>query len=188
MITRPCWNCTRTGAKDGRTTILISPSEPKQLKKLGKVSSTPENYGADFLILGHKSRIGVQRKQFPADFLASLDDGRLYGQLPALSELDRALLVVEGRGRWTEDGELIADKYHSFTKQQLHGLLFTIMFEFEIPSIIVGAMSDTATVLLDLEKWAKKVKHTSLKSRKGPDKNSWGTLTERHFAQHVMQG
>lgn len=168
--------------------MLVSPSEPKQLKKLGKVSSIPENYGADFLILGHKTRIGVQRKQFPGDFLSSLDDNRLYSQLPALTELDRALLIIEGRGRWTEDGELITDKYHSFTKQQLHGLLFSIMFEFNVPSIIVGNLDDTVLVLTHLETWAKKTKHMSLKSRKGPEKTGWGTATEHHLAQHIMQG
>jgi ERCC4-type nuclease len=153
------------------------------------VSSKPEDYGADFLIMGKKLRIGVQRKQFPGDLLASLTDGRLYDQLPRLSELDKAMLVIEGHGRWTEDGELIGDsKYHRFTIQQLHGLLFTVMFQFGVPSIWVGGMSDTANVLVNLEAWAKKDKHTSLKSRPGPGKSSWGSTSEKHLAQHILQG
>ena len=168
--------------------MLCSPTEPKYLKKLGRVSSIPENHGADFLILGRTIRIGVQRKQFPGDLLASLNDGRLYDQLPRLSELDRSILILEGHGKWTEDGELIADRYHQFTIQQLHGLLFTIMFEFGVPSIWVGGMTDTADVLNNLEAWAKKDKHTSLKSRPGPGKSSWGSTSERHLAQHVLQG
>jgi len=169
--------------------MLISPTEPKKLKRLGTVSSKPEQYGADFLILGKRFRIGVQRKQFPGDFLASLTDGRLYGQLPALDELDKAVLVLEGRGSWTEDGELISDsKYHRFTKQQLHGLLFTVMFEFGIPTMIVGDMDEMAEVLMQLESWASKTSHKSLKSRVGVDKNSWGTTTEHHLATHIMQG
>lgn len=99
-----------------------------------------------------------------------------------------SLLVIEGHGQWTEDGELIADKYHRFTIQQLHGLLFTVMFQFGVPSIWVGGMDDTADVLLNLEAWAKKEKHTSLKSRPGPNKSSWGKQTQRHLAQHLMQG
>jgi ERCC4-type nuclease len=169
--------------------MLCSPTEPKPLKKLGKVSSVPENYGADFLIMGKKIRIGVQRKQFPGDLLASLTDGRLYDQLPRLSELDRAILVIEGHGRWTEDGELIGDsKYHRFTIQQLHGLLFTVMFEFNVPSIWVANMDDTARVLTNLEGWANKDKHTSLKSRPGAGKSSWGSTSEKHLAQHILQG
>ena len=168
--------------------MLCSPTEPKALKKLGKVSSIPERYGADFLIMGKRIRIGVQRKQFPADFISSLDDGRLYSQLPSLTDLDLSLLIIEGHGRWTEDGELIADKYHQFTIRQLHGLLFSIMFEFGVPSIWVADMGDTADVLINLEAWAKKTKHTSLKSRPGPDKSSWGSTSEKHRAQHVVQG
>ncbi len=167
--------------------MLCSPTEPKQLRALGKTSSIPENHGADFLIVGNKVRIGVQRKQFPGDLLASLNDGRLYSQIPYLQELDLALLVIEGQGRWTEDGELLAGKYHRFTKTQLHGLLFTVMFEYGIPSIIVKDMGETANVLTDLEAWAKKGKHKSLKSRPGPTGGSWGK-TERHMAQHLMQG
>ena len=169
--------------------MLISPTEPKKLKRLGTVSSKPEHYGADFLILGKRFRIGVQRKQFPGDFLSSLTDGRLYGQLPALSELDKAVIVLEGRGRWTEDGELISDsKYHRFTKQQLHGLLFSIMFEFGIPTMIVDDMNGMADVLTQLEGWAGKTSHKSLKSRQGPGKSSWGSTSERHLAQHILQG
>lgn len=168
--------------------MLCSPTEPKRLKALGKVSSAPEKHGADFLILGHKTRIGVQRKQFPGDLLASLNDGRLYDQLPRLQALDQSLLVVEGHGQWTEDGELIADKYHTFTIQQLHGLLFTVMFQFGVPSIWVAKLSDTADVLINLEAWAKKTKHTSLKSRPGPQGSNWGTTTDRHLAQHILQG
>ena len=168
--------------------MLISPSEPKQFGTLGKVSSTPERHGADFLILGYKVRIGVQRKQFPGDLLASLQDGRLYDQLPRLGDLDKALLIVEGRGRWTLDGELMADKYHQFTLSQMHGLLFTVMFEFGVPSIWVANMDETIAVLRALESWSKKKKHTSLKSRPGPEKNLWGSLTDKHMAQHIMQG
>ena len=168
--------------------MLCSPTEPKPLKALGTVSSAPEKHGADFLILGRTSRIGVQRKQFPGDLLASLQDGRLYDQLPRLQALDRSLLIVEGHGQWTEDGELIAEKYHNFTIQQLHGLLFTVMFEFNVPSIWVANMNDTANVLTNLEGWAAKAKHTSLKSRPGPEKTGWGSTTERHMAQHILQG
>lgn len=168
--------------------MLISPTEPKAFHTLGTVSSAPERYGADFLILGHNHRVGVQRKQFPGDLLASLTDGRLYDQLPRLADLDRAILVIEGRGRWTEDGELIGNQYQHFTIPQFYGLLFTIMFEFGIPSIWVGNMAQTIDVLNVLEAWAKKTKHVALTHRPGPTKTSWGTATERHFAQHLLQG
>ena len=168
--------------------MLISPTEPKKLKALGTVSSKPEKYGADILVLGNKKRIGVQRKQFPGDLLASLNDGRLYDQLPRLMDLDMALLIIEGHGRWTEDGELIADQWHTFTMQQLNGLLFTVMFEFGIPTMWVRDMAGTVDALVHLDKWAQKTKHTSLGRRPTPSKSSWGSATKRHTLQHIMQG
>jgi len=120
--------------------------------------------------------------------MASLTDGRLYDQLPRLSDLDKAIIVIEGHGNWTEDGELISNKYHNINIQQLHGLLFSIMFEHGIPSIWVGNMDDTANVLTNLDAWADKTKHSSLKSRPGPNKSSWGKTSERHMAMHVLQG
>ena len=167
--------------------ILCSPTEPKRLRSLGTTSSIPERHGADFLLVAGKTRIGVQRKQFPGDLLASLDDSRLYGQLPLLRELDQALVVIEGHGRWTEDGELLADKYHRFTKTQMHGLRYSIMFEFGIPTMWVRDMDETVEVLGTLEAWMAKGKHRSLKSRKGPSSGSWG-IADRHRAQHVLQG
>lgn len=168
--------------------MLVSPTEPKRLRELGKTSSIPERHGADFLIVGQKNRIGVQRKEFPSDLLASLTDGRLYGQLPMLRDLEHAVLVIEGRGRWTEDGELIASQYQRFTKTQFNGLLFSIMFEFGIPSMIVKDMDETEQVLVALDTWAQKSKHMSLRSRSGPAKNSFGSSTNAHLAQHILQG
>jgi ERCC4-type nuclease len=62
------------------------------------------------------------------------------------------------------------------------------MFEFNVPSIWVANMDDTARVLTNLEAWAKKDKHTSLKSRPGAGKSSWGTTSQKHLAQHILQG
>ena len=167
--------------------MLISPSEPQRLRDLGSTSSQPEKHGADFLILGKTYRIGVQRKQFPGDLLASLADGRLYSQLPYLAELEQAMVLVEGYGKWTEDGELISNQFHKFTLPQMYGLFSTIMFEFGIPVYQVKNIAATESYLIALETWASKTKHSSLKTRPGPTGDSWGT-SDRHFAMHILQG
>ncbi len=168
--------------------MLISPTEPQRLRELGTTSSAPEKHGADFLIMGKTYRIGVQRKQFPGDLLASLADGRLYSQLPYLSELEQAVVLIEGYGSWTEDGELIGlNDFHKFTLGQMYALFSTIMFEFGIPVYQVKNIAATEDFLITLEGWASKTKHSSLKTRPGPTGSSWGT-SERHFAQHIIQG
>ena len=168
--------------------MLVSSTEPQRLRELGESSSIPENFGADFLILAPKARIGVQRKQFPGDLLASLGDGRLYSQLPKLRELEQAVLIIEGLGKWTEDGELTSTDFHRFTITQMYGLIFTIMFEFGIPTLWVNDIQATESVLLWLEAWAGKAKHNSLRTRPGADRDSWGNLSALASARHIVQG
>ena len=68
--------------------LLVAPTEPPQLKKLGKVSSVPESYGLDYMFITHNSLIsGVQRKQFPGDFTSSLNDGRLGKEIVQMGPL-----------------------------------------------------------------------------------------------------
>ena len=166
--------------------MLISGTEPPQIKALGKVSAVPERYGCDILIVQGLARTGVQRKQFPADLLSSLADGRLYTQLPKMAELDRSLLILEGYGSWTLDGELV--DYARFTKSQLYGLIYSLAFEFGVQILTVRDIKDTCAAVKSLEAWAMKPKHTSLRTRPGPQRDSWGGLGDREYASHFLQG
>lgn len=169
--------------------MLVSPTEPQRLRELGKTSIVPENYGCDFLILAGKTRIGVQRKKFPNDLLASISDGRLYTQLPKMIGLEKAFVMVEGYGQWTEDGELLGtDDYQRFTLDQLLGLFYSIMFEFGMPVLWLRDINATINALGVLDHWAHKTKHSSLKQRPGPDRDTLGRITQRAWALHLLQG
>ena len=165
--------------------MLISPTEPPRLKAIGTVSPIPERYGCDFLIITKQTRIGIQRKQFPEDLLASLADGRLYEQLRALRGLDRALFIIEGHGSWTADGELIGMR--RFTYSQLIGLFASIMFEFGMPVLWVRDIRHTIATLESLEAWAGKDHHDSLLRRPGPQTDAWGNLSQEMIDAHVVQ-
>ena len=145
--------------------MLISPTEPAPLKDLGKVSSLSEKYGSDILMLVKDVRVGVQRKLFPNDLMASLSDGRLYDQIRKMSSLNHAVVVLEGYGQWTSDGVLMGR--YTFTKDQLHGLMMSLSFEFGIQVFQVRDMSETIQLLTNLEKWLHKPSHTSLLRRPG---------------------
>jgi len=165
--------------------VLISPTEPAAFRTLGKVSSLSEKYGSDFLILAKTVRIGIQRKQFPNDLLASLADGRLYDQIRKMSELNHAVLVLEGYGKWTTDGVLL--DMTKFTRDQLHGLMMSLSFEFGIQVFQVRDMDETIQLLTNLEKWVHKPAHTSLLRRPGPSKDSWNQKSERMNGIHLLQ-
>lgn len=167
--------------------MIVSPSEPPQLKALGTVSGTPESYGCDILIVQGKARTGIQRKKFPEDLMSSLADGRLYSQLPKMASLDRSIIILEGHGQWTLDGELV-DRYANFTKGQLYGLKSSIMWEFGVHVEQTQDLRETAEYLKALELWCMKPKHTSLRTRPGAPKDSWGKTGQREQAIHMIQG
>ena len=166
--------------------MLISPTEPDKLKALGEVSGAPERYGCDVLFTTGNQLTGVQRKKFPEDLMASLSDGRLTTQLPKMEKLDRRLIVLEGYGEWTIDGEL-AGQYR-FTKHQMFGLVFSLAFEFGIEVVRVRDMAETIDLLEEMEVWASKDKHLSLLSRPGAKKDGWGKATKRAVDMHVLTG
>lgn len=166
--------------------MLVSPTEPARLRKLGTVSPLPENYGADFLVVAHGQRTGIQRKQFPADFTASLADGRLTEQLHQMQTLDRRLLIVEGYGIWTEDGALV-DTYRRFTRQQFYSTVWSAAFQFDIEVFQVRDINETIQVLQSIETWANKPKHVSLLRRPGPKRASWGTVSNKDYSIHLLQ-
>ncbi len=165
--------------------MLISPTEPAELKKLGKVSAVPERSGADFLIAGKAGRLGIQRKKFPEDLLSSLADGRLYEQAHLLQALDHRVLIIEGLGKWTLDGELL--DIRQFTRDQLDGLFFTLSFEFGFHIFWVKNIHETERTLKGMERWWRKEQHNSLRRRPGPKADSWGQRGNREYACHLLQ-
>jgi ERCC4-type nuclease len=166
--------------------VLVSPTEPPRLKDLGIVSPLPEQNGCDFLIVSGKTMLGVQRKKFPEDLLASLADGRIYEQLKTIREKDiRALFIIEGYGSWTPDGELVGMR--RFTYSQLIGLFASIMFEFAVPVLWVRDIRATIMTLESLESWAGKDEHYSLLRRPGPKSDSWGKVSREATASHLIQ-
>ena len=166
--------------------MLISGSEPERLKALGTVSGASERYGCDILLTVGKQLTGIQRKKFPEDFMSSLADGRLMTQLQKMGPLHRKLLVLEGYGQWTLDGELVGMR--AFAKHQMFGLIFSLAFEFGVEVLRVKDMAETIDLLEELEIWAGKEKHTSLLSRPGPPKDGWGREADDARGMHILQG
>lgn len=165
--------------------MLVSSTEPFNFKTLGQSSIVPERYGCDFLIVAGRAKTGIQRKKFPSDLIASLADGRLYEQVHKMAALDRALIVFEGYGKWTLDDELL--DFAQFNKQQFHSLVMSLSFEFGIEVFVVRDMAEMITFLQNIEKWARKDKHMSLRTRPGPKKDSWGQVGIKEIGMHLLQ-
>lgn len=168
--------------------MLVSPAEPPYLRGLGRSSSVPERYGADFLLFSPTlGRVGVQRKAVP-DFLASLHDGRLAREIPQLQTLDIGIVLIEGETAWTTDGYLYSETRYEFTRAQYLGCCWSLYLSGLLPSF-TSSVTETTTYLSLLNKWIQKPRHTSLTSRnKAAAKNMYGTRESRDWQIHVMEG
>lgn len=163
--------------------MFVSAAEPKSLQGLGTYSSLPEAYGCDFLITAPVGLVGVQRKEIH-DLIASRADGRLVRELAQMKQLDIAVLLVEGRLKWTSDGTLSTSRTQWSRAQHL-GLLFSI----QSSGVWVNSsesLTDSAEYLRALENWVSKADHKGILTRPKP-KTSWGQRNDRDFGIHLIQ-
>lgn len=171
--------------------MLIAPTEPSQLHELGESSSVPEQYGADVLVPAEGFLIGVQRKQFPGDFISSLTDGRLSSSLTKLTKCRVGILLLEGKQIWSSSGALVGYSYGqgvNFTRSSLRSLMLSAQLELGVSTVQTDSITDTVDFLETLKSWAAKSKHTSLFNRpreRGEWERKWKPKLE---AVHVLQG
>lgn len=163
--------------------LYISAAEPKSLQGLGTYSPLPESYGADFLIICPVGLVGVQRKEIH-DLIASRADGRLERELLQMKHLDIAILLVEGRLKWTSDGALSTSR-SSWTRSMHNGLLFSV----QSTGIWVNSsesLTESREYLSHLEHWFQKSKHAGLNTRPKPT-TQWGSRNDRDWGIHLLQ-
>lgn len=173
--------------------ILVSPAEPPEFASLGPSQRFVEDeYGADFLIVGAGYTVAVQRKTFPADFLASVADGRFAVLLPRMLAADVRILLLEGQPRWTADGALVNDLYsmrdREFRRSHLRSILWSLQWVWGVGSHWTDGIADSLDFLRDLRRWADKDRHDALGVRPGPERPFGRTPSPRERAVHFLQG
>lgn len=164
--------------------MLVSPSEPPRLKAIGKVSRKhEEEFGVDVWWCARGRTFGVQRKEL-SDFLASIHDGRLKTDRAKMRRLDQPILLLEGRPRWSLDGQLITSGYgQSWTRTQHRNYLLSVQAD----GIMVEStddLDDTILRIQEMRRWSDK-EHVSGKGRPKPV-SSWGKAGHRDFQVHVL--
>lgn len=168
--------------------MFVSPAEPAAFKHLGASSLVTESYGVDFLWTSALGMVGVQRKQFPSDFLASMHDGRLNVEYAQMKELDLAILMIEGAAHWTTEGNLIRDrnaKRHQWTRSQHRNYFHSVQLR-GIHVVYTDNVTDSIQYLMDLQLWSNKVDHNSLDTRPGPTGSGWARVTNRDYQVHLL--
>lgn len=173
--------------------MLVSPTEHELVPLLsGRAMShiLPEQHGADVLVVATgKGRLAIQRKTFPDDLLASLEDGRLAREMAMLSRTEYPVLVIEGQPQWTADGHLMAPWASRWTQTQFRNLLRSVWWVHGVAVEYTANIEDTAKAVLEMESWFRKEVHRSLLSRpKRVSRDSWGKSSRRDFALFFLQG
>lgn len=147
----------------------------------------PEQYGCDVLFYSRGKSYGIQRKEIK-DFLASVEDGRLGKEVDMMGPLEQGMVVVEGKVRYTGDGELVMDR---FTRRWTRSAILSLLYSIRARGVWVEWSEDTAgtaTVCREFEAWVKKDGHKALEHRPGPRGNSWGRKDNRDYQRHLLQG
>lgn len=176
--------------------IFIAPTEPKSTPKAlhpipTKVSLLPERFGLDYAFRSCSKRLcGVQRKEFPSDFVSSLNDGRLAKELAqAQAVIERggfAMLLLEGQPRFGPDGSL-QHRFADFSQDRYYSFITTMQVVYGVGLVIAPSKHDTPKILSGLYHWAQKDSHRSLaiRPKSRPD---WGVSSRVEMMSHFLQG
>lgn len=120
--------------------------------------------GADFAWASPKGLVGVQRKTFPADLVASLHDGRFAKELIQMQELAFRCLVLEGKPLFTASGDLLA-LYGNFTFDQLTAFQFSVQTNHGVNVFWTANVDQTALLIRSLYRYTKQGKDSTLTGR-----------------------
>src|SRR6266853_5157167 len=165
--------------------MLVSPAEPPILKELGTVSSTPEKYGADFLISSPVyGLVGIQRKEL-SDLVASAHDDRISRELISMKELDHAIWLIEGTPQWSSEGQSMWTRTN-YTRSRHLGFLFMLSFQGFL-LLSTDTITESGLLLSALEKWLQKEKHKGINGRPTA-RGEWGQADEREWRIHFLSG
>jgi ERCC4-type nuclease len=175
--------------------MFVSPSEHK-LSHIGVVSTIPEQYGVDFFWESKLGSVGVQRKAFPGDFIASTQDGRLVEEYARMQDLDIRVLLLEGRASFVS-GALVHDYGRRWTKEQLWNYLMSVQIFKGVHIATTDSIYETEQWLESFRNWTNKDDHFALDYRphtddieyrepntSGPE---WANIRNRSYQSYFLQ-
>ena len=111
---------------------------------------------ADYII----GNIGIERKTIN-DFISSMLNKRLLRQIENLKQFERQMLIIEG---FSEERMYGKGKLND---NAIRGMILSVMFDFQIPTLFTEDEEDTANFLIILDKHlTKSKKEISLKPKR----------------------
>ena len=163
------------------TTVLVAPTERDLPNMLDSsiVSSIPEEYGADILSFVREKKgttltVAIQRKEVPADFNASITDGRIGKEAVLLRRADIRILFLEGRMSFDSNGCLMVGQFPCrITREGVDNLLLSLQVTHGIAIENTDNTQHTADRIRSIIKWCSEGTHVSLLRRAGPEQKEY---------------
>lgn len=185
------------------TPMLVSSTEKSPfIRALGKLSTTPEQFGVDVLARAGKRFTGYQRKAI-GDLIQSLYDGRIAMERAQWNRLldlgGRVVLVIEGRLSWTREWrksahpggvdaaeEVLAGvQGKPWPRRDYNRFVYSVSKQ-GVVVVHTDSERHTAEVIEDLVAYERQERTGSrIPARPGP-KGRWGTPSSREWAVWLL--
>lgn len=142
--------------------LYVAPTEPAELKALGKVNNLPELMGSDIVWSAGNKLFGIQRKTC-SDLVNSIYNGKLNHEFEKMDRLFVKVLLVEGRWNWTRDGDWTGSwtGTQRWTRPQMFSYLASVQAR-GFWLVQTDELADTIRAIDSLVGWSNKDKHQAL--------------------------
>lgn len=169
--------------------ILVSSNERKSVMDALGDMAIEANLGFDFQLFTRQGVVAVERKKFPNDFIASVDDSRLAKECAAMREEgDFRFVIVEGKGRYSGNRLMLGRKPSRWTRAGIRNLMRSIRYVEDADVEYTSNIKDTVSRLVELQEYFDKEDHLSLRVRAGCKSNIHFTPTYEERLLHFYQG
>lgn len=168
-------------------TFLVVPGEIDLIRELGP-KAIENQMPFDIQLITKRGNIPAERKQFPEDFLASVQDGRFNRECAAMREVSQHRIVIkEGHGNFDRAGFLWqGNRLTKWTRKTIRNLLRSLEYVEGVHIEETEDVRDTAERLEELQLYFD-TEHKSLETRPGFQSN-WLKATYEERYVYFLQG
>lgn len=146
--------------------IIVSPNERQEIKTLIGDEGIESTIPYDFRLYTRKGAIAVERKHFPSDMLASVEDGRLAKECAAMRHAKYRVLISEGVAKYNQQGYLLnGHRITRWTRAGIRNLFRSIRYCEDVDIEFTRSIPETVQVLHELQSYFDTDSHHSIRVR-----------------------
>jgi ERCC4-type nuclease len=171
-------------------TLIISANERKPVKAAfsKRFDLLEMNLPFDLLLYTKTGPIALERKVFPSDFIASVQDGRFSREIAEMHEQSQLCFIIcEGKPRWREGHLISGGRVCHWNKTAIWNIKRSLRYQEGCDILETDNLTDTVEQVVELADYFDTEKHRSLHNRTGV-KSNWPKATDEERYLHWLQG